>query len=138
MFILLKSGAMLNLFWLQDCFQGKHDKNIVIFYTITGTKIIEEYDTADEALQRVTEVHKSMKDAMPKFDVEVVDKLPTENISETTIYLVPSTSDDSDMYKEYIYKNGKWELLGIQKLDLKPIENRLAELEDTVSWHDYE
>lgn len=138
MFILLKSGAMLNLFWLQDCFQGKHDKNIVIFYTITGNKIIEEYDTADEALQRVTEVHKSMKDAMPKFDVEVVDELPTENISETTIYLVPSTSDDSDMYKEYIYKNGKWELLGIQKLDLKPIENRLAELEDTVSWHDYE
>ena len=28
MFITLKSGAMLNLYWLQDCFQGKHDKNI--------------------------------------------------------------------------------------------------------------
>ena len=79
-----------------------------------------------------------MKDAMPKFDVEVVDALPTENISETTIYLVPSKSNEGDMYKEYIYKNGKWELLGIQKLDLKPIENRLTELEDTVSWHDYE
>ena len=45
MFILLKSGAMLNLFWLQDCFQGKHDKNIVIFYTINGVKLIEEYET---------------------------------------------------------------------------------------------
>ena len=51
MFILLQSGAMLNLFWLQDCFVGKHDKNIVIFYMINGTKLIEEYSTEAEANQ---------------------------------------------------------------------------------------
>ena len=60
MFILLKSGAMLNLFWLQDCFVGKHDKNIVIFYMINGSKVIEEYDTEQEAKDRVDEVHSAM------------------------------------------------------------------------------
>lgn len=60
MFILLKSGAMLNLFWLQDCFQGKHDKNVVIFYMINGSKIVEEYDTEDEAKKRVDELHSIM------------------------------------------------------------------------------
>ena len=63
MFILLKTGALLNLFWVQDCFQGKHDKNIVIFYTINGVKLIEEYDTEAEALARVNEVHQAMDKA---------------------------------------------------------------------------
>lgn len=63
MFILLKSGAMLNLLWVQDCFQGKHDKNIVIFYTVNGVKILEEYDTEAEATARVAEVHIAMSNA---------------------------------------------------------------------------
>ena len=63
MFILLKSGAMLNLFWLQDCFQGKHEKNIVIFYMVNGSKIIEEYETEEAAANRVTEVHTKMASA---------------------------------------------------------------------------
>ena len=44
--------------------------------------------------------------------------MPTQDISTTTIYLVPSTSETTDMYKEYIYVNNAWELLGIQKADL--------------------
>ena len=60
MFILLKSGAMLNMYWLQDCFQGKHDKNIVIFYMVNGSKITEEYDTESAAANRVSEIHSKM------------------------------------------------------------------------------
>ena len=60
MFIELKSGAMLNLFWLQDCFQGKHDKNVVIFYMVNGSKVVEEYTTEEEARNRVEEVHNKM------------------------------------------------------------------------------
>ena len=66
MFILLKSGAMLNLFWLQDCFQGKHDKNIVIFYMVNGSKVIEEDDSETEAKARVTEIHNKLLGASPK------------------------------------------------------------------------
>ena len=60
MFIELKSGAMLNMFWLQDCFQGKHDKNVVIFYMVNGSKVVEEYTTEEEARNRVEEVHNKM------------------------------------------------------------------------------
>ena len=55
---------------------------------------------------------------IPKFAIAVVNSLPTQDISTTTIYLVPSTSETTDMYKEYIYVNNAWELLGIQKADL--------------------
>lgn len=44
---------------------------------------------------------------------EIVDTLPTENIKEDTIYLVPITPDtQGNNYAEYIYVNGQWEILG--------------------------
>ena len=44
---------------------------------------------------------------------EIVETLPTENIKEDTIYLVPITPDtQGNNYAEYIYVNGQWELLG--------------------------
>jgi hypothetical protein len=44
---------------------------------------------------------------------EVVAELPTTEIKEDTIYLVPITPDTSgNNYAEYIYVNGQWELLG--------------------------
>jgi len=56
--------------------------------------------------------------SIPKFDIEVVNELPTENISESTVYLVKDSDDlDGNMYTEYIYVNG-WEILGEQKFDL--------------------
>lgn len=56
---------------------------------------------------------------IPKFAIEVVTSLPTENISTTTVYLkTGSKSDPDSMYDEYIYVNSKWELLGSQTVDL--------------------
>lgn len=44
---------------------------------------------------------------------EIVQQLPTQDIKEDTIYLVPITPDISgNNYEEYIYINGQWELLG--------------------------
>lgn len=56
MFIKLKDGRNLNILYLADCFQGKHDKTIVIFYLVNGTKLIENYDTEADAETRVAEV----------------------------------------------------------------------------------
>lgn len=65
--------------------------------------------------------------AIPKFGIEVVDELPTEEISDTTIYLVPqegSAASGQDIYDEYIYipgegeGQGKWELIGNTDIDL--------------------
>lgn len=121
MFILLKTGAMLNLFWLQDCFVGKHDKNIVIFYMVNGSKVIEEYETEQEAKDRVDEVHFAMDEAgVGDNKPLIVDELPTENISTRRSYLIRVSDDPEDGYQEWKYieqPDGtfKWEMLGIQK-----------------------
>lgn len=57
--------------------------------------------------------------AIPKFKIEVVTKLPTTGISETMVYLLKNAKgEDSNLYTEYIYVNGKWEKLGEQRVDL--------------------
>lgn len=56
--------------------------------------------------------------AIPKFSVKVVAALPSEEISETTIYLLKSGNDSGDLYTEYIFTEGKWEILGSQRVDL--------------------
>ena len=44
---------------------------------------------------------------------QTVDSLPTENISTSTIYPVPSTKPEAvNIYDEYIYVNGNWEHIG--------------------------
>lgn len=55
---------------------------------------------------------------IPKFELEAVDSLPTANIKETTVYLLKSGNEIDNLYTEYVYKNGKWEKLGAQTLDL--------------------
>lgn len=80
---------------------------------------------------------------IPKFKIEVVQTLPTENISLSSIYLVPSSSDEEDIYKEYIYTNNRWELLGIQKVDLSDyykkneVDNLLLSKVDKTTLGDY-
>ena len=55
--------------------------------------------------------------AIPKFAISVVSSLPTSNISETTVYLVGGGSGNN-LYTEYLYANGKWEILAAQTVDL--------------------
>ena len=62
--------------------------------------------------------------SIPKFAIQVVNELPTSDISYTTVYLLTHGDETtSDIYDEYIYvkvddETSKWELLGRQKLDL--------------------
>ena len=55
-------------------------------------------------------------------DIEVVQTLPTQDISKTTIYLVPkSTSQTNNTYDEYINTTGTsagWEKIGDTQIDL--------------------
>lgn len=55
---------------------------------------------------------------IPKFAIEVVETLPTENISNTTVYLLKSSEEAPNLYTEYIYVNEAWEELGAQTVDL--------------------
>lgn len=58
---------------------------------------------------------------IPKFAIQVVEELPTQDISETTIYLVPQEEGEvsgQDIYDEYIRVKDKWELIGNTDIDL--------------------
>lgn len=63
---------------------------------------------------------------IPKFSVKVVYALPFDDISETTIYLVPASDGDENLYTEYINVNGLWEILGSQKITSLEIDNTLT------------
>lgn len=77
---------------------------------------LEEYETSNDA---ALEVLRQAISSIPKFEIKVVETLPTENISPTTVYLVPNSSpSETDMYDEWIYANSKWEHLGSQTIDL--------------------
>ena len=56
--------------------------------------------------------------AIPKFAIEVITEFPTENISETTVYLKSIEDESQNLYAEYIYIKGSWELLGTARVDL--------------------
>lgn len=138
MFILLKSGTMLNTVWLQDYYQGKHDKTKLIYLMVNGTKIVEEYDSEQEVQDKVQEITENINSGSttPKFNIKVVDELPTTNISKTTIYLLRTGDEEDNMYSEYIYVNNDWELLGTQKLDLSNFYNK-QEIDTMFQWKEY-
>lgn len=52
-------------------------------------------------------------------DREIVQQLPTQDISTKTIYMVPSsTPGTQNIYNEYMYINNAWELIGNTAVDL--------------------
>ena len=63
--------------------------------------------------------------SIPKFAIEVVESfeilesLPVDNISRSTVYLVKDKNSAGDLYTEYIYvEDTGWENLGKQTVDL--------------------
>ena len=51
--------------------------------------------------------------------VAIVQQLPTEDISTSTIYFVPrQTPDTNDVYDEYMYISNAWEHIGSTAIDL--------------------
>lgn len=61
----------------------------------------------------------SLIGAISTMDIRVVETLPTQDISTTTIYLVPkTTAGTNDAYDEYIYVSNSWEHIGSTDIDL--------------------
>lgn len=56
---------------------------------------------------------------IPRFSIEVVAQLPTQDISTTTIYLAPSEDPQAaNSYDEFIYVNNSWEQIGSTAIDM--------------------
>ena len=57
--------------------------------------------------------------SIDKLKKEVVQTLPTQDIDENTIYLVPKqTAGTQNVYNEYMYINNEWETIGNTEVDL--------------------
>lgn len=76
---------------------------------------LENYYAKSETLSK-TEIN-ALVSAIPKFSIQVVTALPSSGISATTVYLVKDGTD-GNLYTEYIYVGGAWEILGSQRVDL--------------------
>jgi len=62
----------------------------------------------------------SLLSVIPKFTVQVVESLPTHDISTEVLYLVPNDNNPlgGNAYDEYLYINNNWELVGSTNIDL--------------------
>lgn len=90
------------------------DKNI-----ITDNNFTNAYrDQIDANANDIIALQEAVA-AISTFSYAVVQTLPTEDISTTTIYLVPKqTAGTDNVYDEYIYVNNAWELIGDTEIDL--------------------
>lgn len=73
-----------------------------------------------------------------------VDALPTENIKTNAIYLLPNAqSEESNIYTEYIYMDGKWEIIGDTSVDLSQyalkteIPTKLSQLQNDSNYSQF-
>ena len=73
-----------------------------------------------------------------------VDKLPTENIKTSAIYLVPNEeSEENNIYTEYLYMDGKWEIIGTTSVDLSQyalkteIPTKLSQLQNDANYSQF-
>jgi hypothetical protein len=78
--------------------------NLTNYYTKTSTYTKSEVD--------------NLISTVSSLNIEVVQTLPTTDISTSTIYLVPKTPSTNDNYDEYIYVNNNWEHIGSTEIDL--------------------
>lgn len=85
------------------------------FITIAVDNLINYYKSSQ--VYTKTEIEAKLS-AIPKFAIVAVDALPTENISETTIYLLKEQESGTNKCSEWVYINGAWEKLGDMDIDL--------------------
>lgn len=90
------------------------------------TNYTSELTTQDKTLTGAINELKGLISLIPHFGIEVVQTLPVEDISETTIYMTPSQNPQTqDAYDEFIYVNDAWEHVGSTAVDLSAYYTKL-------------
>ena len=102
----------------------EYNQQSIVVRDANGVIYGEVNVNADNSLVNVKHINKIVLDfnnkisQIPKFTIEVVEALPTENIGIGTLYLVKNSELTNQLYQEWIYINDSWELLGSAKIDL--------------------
>lgn len=88
----------------------------------TFTSIPKQSDTTAPTQDTEFTNKKYVDDLIAGIDItdrEIVQQLPTQDISTKTIYMVPSSDPSAqNVYEEYMYINSAWELIGSTSIDL--------------------
>lgn len=108
----------------------------------TQVQYTTAYSTQAKTTSGAINELKQLISLIPQFAIEVVEELPTEDISDTTIYLVPAEDPEvGNYYEEYIHVNDSWELVGTTAVDLSAYYTKLEVdglLEDKLEADDFE
>ena len=91
-----------------------------LFTGILGSILIEdEIVTRDNIIEKFNAISNVIQGGGNVDLFEVVQSLPTENISDNKVYLVlDSNGSEGNTYVEYLYVNGQWEELGKFKVNI--------------------
>lgn len=123
----------------QTALDLKADLTAIADFITKSVNDLTYYYTKTDIDGKIATINNNIS-AIPKFAIEVVEDLPTSNISPTTIYIKKtSTTETGNLYTEYIYVNNVWEELGTQTLDLsgytttEALNAALAEYTKTAS-----
>ena len=93
------------------------------FVTNTVDNLVNYYKKSETFTKQ--EVN-NLISAITTMDIQVVQTLPVQDISTTTIYLVPkTTAEQNDAYDEYIYVSNNWEHIGSTDIDLSGYQTKI-------------
>lgn len=95
---------------------GKNEiPDVSNFITASVNNLVNYYLKSETYTQ--AEVN-SLIGAVAGINIEIVQTFPTQDISTSTIYLIPKTASTNDNYDEYIYVSNNWEHIGSTEVDL--------------------
>ena len=95
----------------------EHRKNL---FEVRSDGRVKAYGTPSEDNDLVTRQHVlSLLSEISTLNLQIVDQLPTSDISTTTIYLKKVGTYGTNVYEEWIYTSVKgWEIIGTTEIDL--------------------
>lgn len=104
---------------------SKDNMNILLGSKVDEGNVYSKEEINTELSKKADKIYTYSKDevnelvsTIPTFDIEVVESLPVENISETTLYLLKfNESEDGALFSINIYSKGEWTELGKQTIN---------------------
>ena len=87
--------------------------------TLTNDDVLPIVNDNDTKKVTLAQLKSKITEDITSISFEIVQTLPTTDISTSTIYLVPkSPSGTNDVYTEYVYINSGWEKIGETQIEL--------------------
>ena len=150
------NGLAYNLMFTQSIDKLYEDGKYKILYAISNeNKLVEEFDNEadrDAKYEKAQAVGGASKEEIEHIEYEIehlkevgfhplkVDELPTADIKDYILYLVPSDKPGEDnLCYEYLYINNAWEMVGTTSVDLSnyytksETDNKLNEKQNTLT-----